>query len=537
MSGVPIVDIFAGPGGLAEGFSTLLEEGQRVFDVRLSIEKDEIARRTLRLRSFVRQFKHGALPGGYYDYVREATPTNLAALFRAHPIEAKASDSEASVLELGQSTRPAATKLIEAALGKNHGAWALIGGPPCQAYSLVGRSRLLPKLGAQFFEDEKHTLYKEYLYILAKHEPDVFVMENVRGMLSSRTADQTRIFPLIQRDLRSPGTALGLTSSIRYKLFALASNGKQQELADARQDDTDDAGVKFIVECERYGAPQARHRVIILGINEKHLSKDGKFRPPELELDDAAPISVDDAIRDLPRLRSGVSTGDSLDAWQHIIRRLGESPWLGDIDARVKARLVEIAANPLSLSRGGEFFDTEGRKQATVFAETLRDQRLGGACNHSSRGHIATDIERYAFASAYAEIFGVSPKLGQFPKKLWPAHKNIQDAVDGKKFSDRFRVQLKSTPSTTITSHISKDGHYFIHYDPSQARSLTVREAARLQTFPDNYFFEGPRTEQYKQVGNAVPPAVARRIAVVVKGTLEQLGLLARPGPKRAFGD
>jgi DNA (cytosine-5)-methyltransferase 1 len=133
---------------------------------------------------------------------------------------------------------------------------------------------------------------------------------------------------------------------------------------------------------------------------------------------------------------------------------------------------------------------------------------------------MASDLRRYLYAATFAQEVGRSPKLADFPASLLPDHQNVHEGRRGKMFSDRFRVQLADNVSTTITSHISKDGHYFIHYDPVQCRSLTVREAARLQTFPDNYFFAGPRTEQYHQIGNAVPPKLAEQIAGIVAEVL-----------------
>src|SRR5690606_13318879 len=150
------------------------------------------------------------------------------------------------------------------------------------------------------------------------------------------------------------------------------------------------------------------------------------------------------------------------------------------------------------------------------------DKRLPGVTNHESRSHLTQDLMRYLFAGLYVEKYDRFPRLDDFANHsldLLPDHTNVASG----KFTDRFRVQEPDKPATTITSHISKDGHYFIHYDPSQCRSLTVREAARIQTFPDNYLFRGSRTSQYHQVGNAVPPYLAYQMAEIVYNILNPI--------------
>ncbi|RYE52055.1 MAG: DNA cytosine methyltransferase [Sphingobacteriales bacterium] len=164
---------------------------------------------------------------------------------------------------------------------------------------------------------------------------------------------------------------------------------------------------------------------------------------------------------------------------------------------------------------GGRFLQYQN-VSVNYSADWFIDPNINGVCNHEARGHMESDLHRYFFVSCYAKVHSISPKLENFPSALLPNHQNVGEGVEDRKFADRFRVQLWNKPSKTITSHISKDGHYYIHPDPTQCRSFTVREAARIQTFPDNYFFCGPRTSQYTQVGNAVPPLLARHIAQMV---------------------
>lgn len=520
---IPVIDLFAGPGGLGEGFASLLDgAGQHAFRVALSIEMNGDARTTLRLRSFFRQFSKKEVPDDYYMLLRgEIT---LDELYRRFPKQAELSDREAWQAELGKVDPEEVDRRILKALNGTAN-WVLIGGPPCQAYSLVGRSRSRSADPQKFERDHRHFLYKEYLRILAVHRPPVFVMENVKGILSS-TVKGSLIVNQILQDLESPSVE-GLATiqpAVGYRLhtFADYSTDSAGSETDEKRSPSD-----YIIRSERHGIPQARHRFIVLGVRDDINWQPRKLRNVKDEL------AVWHVIRDLPAIRSRISgkgsskkENDTAEVWMSTIKEMLTAVPLkveNGICPKVRKRLKNSAASLRNVGAGGPFVGRPANP--APHRAWYHDPRLGGVCNHESRRHMKQDLWRYLFASSYAAVHKKSPKLANFPPELLPDHQNVKALLiddEALSFADRFRVQVKLKCSTTVTSHIAKDGHYFIHYDPKQCRSLTVREAARLQTFPDNYFFTGGKTVQYQQVGNAVPPLLARKLAAIVLGCFEK---------------
>jgi DNA (cytosine-5)-methyltransferase 1 len=535
---VPVVDLFAGPGGLSHGFSTF-EGGNVSFRVKLSIEKDPVAHRTLTLRAFLRQFPE--LPPEYYSFLRGENGVTFDRLRDRYPKEWEVATREARKWTLGKDPFPVVSQEIRAAIGSVR-QWVLLGGPPCQAYSLAGRSRMKNEAG--FATDEKHTLYREYLKIVAVHQPAIFVMENVKGVLSSQHAKRARegsIFFRILDDLRNPAKAVQDDIEVRkllpanprtYRIYSFAVRRESPELLEPRD---------FIVRSEEWGIPQARHRVIILGVRDDMCGHPGI-------LDDHAERGrnrIEDVLDGLPEIRSTISRGaDSPVAWLKVIRSVTQGRYSKAITVRtLRASMRAHALKAAVIGGTGDRF-LPGQFAPRRLSHWLFDPKLKGVIQHESRGHMESDLRRYFFASCAALVFGESIPISKFPSCLLPSHKSARSrgkSANGRRgkpdFNDRFRVQVRGRPSTTVMSHISKDGHYYIHYDPRQCRSLTVREAARLQTFPDTYFFEGGRTHQYHQVGNAVPPLLATKLAAVVAGFLSSMAAAEIPKSKVSVAD
>jgi len=509
---IPVVDLFAGPGGLGEGFSAL--DNGKTFKILVSAEMEPSAHSTLRLRAFYRILKSegGKSLDSYYRYCNGKSDIPWDDNSKWAWDEAV---EEARCITLGTDTGNQELNSIidKARLGGNK-PWVLIGGPPCQAYSLVGRARNRGKVDYNAAEDPRHYLYKEYLRIIGRYHPSIFVMENVKGILSSKV-DGKKIFHSILRDLSDPQLAIRDETGLGYKLYSLVVPTHFMKNMNPEEIDVHD----FIIRAENLGIPQARHRVILLGVR-------GDIEAAPSFLNKIRESTVADAIADLPHLRSRLSKeADSPEIWsakveQFRLKLIRDASKVQELHPLIK--ILEMYEGHISpnLNHGSLRTDKLLPKQSveSILGRWYQDDRLNVWLNHESRGHMASDLRRYLYAAAFALAYGHSPKgHDEFSlAELSPNHKNWETG----KFADRFRVQLGNRPATTVTSHISKDGHYFIHPDPSQCRSLTVREAARLQTFPDNYFFQGNRTQQFHQVGNAVPPLLAYKIANIVKELL-----------------
>lgn len=401
------IDLFAGAGGLSEGF---LQAGFRPV---AHVEMNEYAAKTLETRS------------AYY-YLKN---TGNLTLYRKY-LSGKISRDEfmkqipASVTKtvinetLSDETLPAVFKTIDGIM-KIRGIEKIdvvVGGPPCQAYSLVGRAQS-SHMETPMEEDPRNYLYKLYARFLRKYQPRMFVFENVTGIESARGGV---IWKNLQKYLRRVG----------YKIECHEQNAQD------------------------FGVLQNRRRMIIVG-----WLKNSDLAYPDFVVKKSVAV-VNDLFTDLPELHPGESN--------NTYSKKKPSSYVTETGIRTKDDVLTL---------------------------------------HNCRPNIDRDIKIYERA---IELWNDGHKrlnYNDLPEEL-KTHKNRHS------FTDRFKVvEGDEHCCHTILAHLSKDGHYFIHPDIRQHRSITVREAARIQSFPDSYYFEGPRTSQFVQIGNAVPPLMARGIA------------------------
>lgn len=533
MTKIPVIDLFSGAGGLGEGFL----QHPDIFDVVLSVDSNDDAVKTVTARHLFHQTNSRKVKQAYLQLLKSELSLED---FLKVGLEERGGDNDFSIkAELGKDKY--VEKDIQNVLSKSQAKdWVLVGGPPCQAYSNVGRSRNKTKAGYIPEEDGRHYLYREYLKIIRTHWPSVFLMENVPGILSSRLHGEL-IFNKIIRDLTDPIGAFesgrgsnNCQSNNTYKLFSVAKNAQLEQDMFGYLGGGDEK--KFIVKAEDYGIPQTRHRVFILGIRSD-ISTEPKAlvgRPSR---------TTNDVLANLPRIRSGISSADSDQAWLDLIKSSLTSDWFSELENNAQTDLTNFIRKTVKATKipknklGSAFLEKTPKTISKSFDAWYKTSQVGGYANHQSRFHMPSDIHRYLFASSSVMLknkkkndsapesaFG---NIKDFPLSLLPKHKDVIDAakedkLDSVKFSNRFKVQASDTAASTVVSHIANDGHYYIHYDPTQSRSLSVREAARIQTFPDNYYFHGSTGSKYRQIGNAVPPFLSTCIATIIADLLDR---------------
>lgn len=467
---IKVIDLFCGAGGITTGLLSAFPEAE----IECAIDAEPSAVQTYAVNKFAR-----SIGGKAIDFVSfRSGRYDLSEKFLEHP-GWKDLSRRVHNLRLSPSTEP--SMFLDNNTSEPR---VLVGGPPCQAYSLVGRAKNKGSAGYIPSEDGRHFLYRQYLDFVKKARPEVFIFENVKGMASA-SVDGLNIFRAVLNDLAHPLGSNNKTS-LSYNIVALSSDKalifKPDEIVDA-------SPKEFILRCEEFGIPQARHRIILLGIRSDLDPKFDHVLKEKIK-------TVEQAIGTRPTLRSYYSKDDVKAKW--IAQAKSDFSRFQSVAKKIGAQdLVEI-------------FESYG-DSSIHFSDPF------SVPNHNARRHMASDISRYRLLAACAgskflpncellDAFGLTPRHSNWAQKS--------------KFVDRFTVQKRDAVSKTVVSHIAKDGHYYIHYDPLQSRSLSVREAADLQTFPDDFVFCGHVTQQYTQVGNAVPPRLAQMIGDVVKGFL-----------------
>lgn len=432
-----IIDLFSGAGGLTEGF---LSEGYKFV---AHIEKEYWACETLKTRIMYYYLKEKKDLEMYNKYLLSSDnykniDENRKIVLKKYPELEENLNKTVLNKKFGDAKKDAEAtnikeifKLIDTSMEylKEKKIDLIIGGPPCQAYSIIGRSRMKEKVK----EDERNYLFYYYRDIVKKYKPKMFIFENVPGIF---TAQDGKIFDEISQEF----------DKIGYKL-KVGNNEKREE---------------NLQEAVNYSVYQTRKRVIIFGVR-KDLNYDYPDFTKYAEKFDEE-INTKNAILDLNSLKDGEGYDRKVVGYKNLPQ--------------------------------------------SKYEEYLRKDSIG-ILNHRARKLNSRDKKIYQLA---IEKSTKNEKLyyDELPKNL-KTHKNE------KSFSDRFKVHGMYDVPHTIVAHISKDGHYNIHPDIKQCRALTVREAARIQSFPDNYLFEGPRTAQYVQVGNAVPPLLSKAIARALK--------------------
>lgn len=319
----------------------------------------------------------------------------------------------------------------------------LIGGPPCQAFSTVGRAQDPNSMK----NDPRNYLYKHYIEILEKLNPKIFVFENVLGLLSSKPNNQY-IFPLIIKEFQKKGY------------------------------DVCEKPEKIVLNSVHYGVPQIRKRVILIGINK------------------SADINI------------------SAEEIYDLIEKTHYAPTDQNTKNLKKFRTIKDAISdlpPYLPGDGKEEIDFNSNSK-NDYVKIMREKEQKKIYNHVARKHNELDRARYKL-------------LSENNWQLKDLNCRRPDLVhyDPKHFANRYTVQKFDQPGRTVVAHLYKDGNLFIHPDPKQERTFTVREAARVQSFPDDFQFLGARTHQYKQVGNAVPPLMSYQIAKAIKQILGKI--------------